>query len=304
VEEQGLNEDEADKLVREKQITLADIPFILNTNYGFRTFLEEIFRNGTDNIALTWQNQVPDMRINTAILDGIDNRLANITTDSILPILEGSKFNITELVKQKKIILIPNTEPLFGIKGKRLLPQLMMTELWAELQREQNPENKEKVVVIIDEVEEVQLPIIITMLAQARKYGLSLVLANQYLFQLKEWFTQAILGNVANLFIFKMRNKDEVKYITPLFNGRVTELDITGLEKFQGYLTTLNSDSRGSNVLSFETLDYNEYYKEKSTDEDIRELAKQSLENYGQSTKELEQARKEKMTNGSKWFEI
>jgi hypothetical protein len=178
-----------------------------------------------------------------------------------------------------------------------------MTELWAHLQREQNPENSEKVVVIIDEVEEVQLPIIITMLAQARKYGLSPILANQYLFQLHDWFTKAILGNVANLFIFKMRNRDEVKYITPLFGGYVKDEDITGLEKFQGYLTTLNDkSSRSGNIMSFETIDYRGKYPEVSTDKDVQDLARDSLERYGEDRKTLEINRKKKIEDPEGWF--
>lgn len=300
---QGLSEQEAEKRVFDKQLTLADIPYILNKNYSFREFLITVFSDGNDNISLIWQKQIDQFNTNPSILDGIDNRLANITTDSILPILEGSKFDISRLVKEKKIILIPNTEPLFGVKGKKLLPQMIITELWATVQREQNLEDIEKAVIIIDEVEEVQLPIIPTMLSQARKYGLSLVLANQYLFQLQDWFTKAILGNVANLFIFKMRNKDEVKYITPMFGGHVNDMDITGLEKFQGYLTTLNDqNAKASNIMSFETIDYHGNYPELSTDKDIQELATTCLEKYGENREELETRRKEKLEDPTLYF--
>lgn len=298
-----LKPKEAQKLVYQRQLSIADIPYLLNKNYGFKSFFQNIFMGSRENFALSWLRQVNDFQINTAILDGIDNRLSNITTSSILPILEGSKFDIIQMIQDNKIICISNTEPTFGKKGRKLLPQLLTTEVWAWIQAQNNPEDKEKVVMIVDEVEEVQLPVLSTMLSQARKYGLSLFLANQYLSQLETWFTKAILGNVGNLFIFKMRNRDEVKYITPLFAGLIEETDITSLDKFKGYLTTLNeSDSRSSTTMSFETIDYKSEYPELISEKELEELRINSLKTYGEKREIVENIRQKKLEDPFLYF--
>jgi hypothetical protein len=100
-----------------------------------------------------------------------------------------------------------------------------------------------------------------------------------------------------------MRNRDEVKYITPLFGGYVKDEDITGLEKFQGYLTTLNDkSSRSGNIMSFETIDYTTRYPEVSSDKDIQELARETMERYGEDRKTLEINRKKKLEDPEGWF--
>lgn len=67
---------------------------------------------------------------------------------------------------------------------------------------------KEHIILVIDEVSIIQNKIINRFLSEARKYNLSLILANQYFEQIDSDLQKAIFTNVVNYFIFRVSRMD------------------------------------------------------------------------------------------------
>ena len=67
---------------------------------------------------------------------------------------------------------------------------------------------KEHIILVIDEVSIIQNNIINRFLSEARKYNLSLILANQYFEQIDSNLQKAIFTNVVNYFIFRVSRMD------------------------------------------------------------------------------------------------
>ena len=67
---------------------------------------------------------------------------------------------------------------------------------------------KKKVILIVDEVSVVQSPSLIHILSEARKFGLTVILTQQYLMQVSAGVLQSILANTVNYFIFKLSRED------------------------------------------------------------------------------------------------
>lgn len=67
---------------------------------------------------------------------------------------------------------------------------------------------KEHIILVIDEVSIIQNKIINRFLSEARKYNLSLILANQYFEQIDTDLQKAIFTNVVNYFIFRVSRMD------------------------------------------------------------------------------------------------
>ena len=67
---------------------------------------------------------------------------------------------------------------------------------------------KEHIILVIDEVSIIQNNIINRFLSEARKYNLSLILANQYFEQINTDLQKAIFTNVVNYFIFRVSRMD------------------------------------------------------------------------------------------------
>ncbi len=66
----------------------------------------------------------------------------------------------------------------------------------------------QKVILIVDEVSVVQNPALAQILAEARKFGLSVVLTQQYFGQIEQNLQAAIFTNVYNYYVFKVSEED------------------------------------------------------------------------------------------------
>ena len=65
-----------------------------------------------------------------------------------------------------------------------------------------------KVILVIDEVSVVQTPSLIQILSEARKFGLTVVLAQQYLLQVSGEILMSIFANMVNYYCFKLARDD------------------------------------------------------------------------------------------------
>lgn len=66
----------------------------------------------------------------------------------------------------------------------------------------------QKVILVIDEVSVIQNPALSSILAEARKFGLSVVLTQQYFGQIEPSLQAAIFTNVMNYYVFKVSEED------------------------------------------------------------------------------------------------
>jgi hypothetical protein len=72
------------------------------------------------------------------------------------------------------------------------------------------------------------------LLAEARKFGLSLTLAHQYTSQLPISVLQGVLGNVGTVVAFRGGPHD-AETLAPLFQPHFTQRDLTSLPNFRAY---------------------------------------------------------------------
>lgn len=66
----------------------------------------------------------------------------------------------------------------------------------------------QKIILIIDEVSVIQNPALSSILAEARKFGLSVILTQQYFGQIEKNLQDAIFANVMNYYVFKVSEED------------------------------------------------------------------------------------------------
>jgi hypothetical protein len=66
----------------------------------------------------------------------------------------------------------------------------------------------QKVILIVDEVSVVQNPALSSILAEARKFGLSVILTQQYFGQIEKDLQDAIFANVYNYYVFRVSEED------------------------------------------------------------------------------------------------
>jgi hypothetical protein len=119
------------------------------------------------------------------------------------------------------------------------------------------------------------------ILAEARKYGLNLILAHQYLEQLDEKLRAAVLGNVGTVISFRVGAED-ARLLAREFHPVFDETDLVNLPNYHIYLK-LMIDGRPSQAFSAVTLPPAE--GKRSYKPEIVEVSRRS---YGRPRKEVE----------------
>jgi hypothetical protein len=111
--------------------------------------------------------------------------------------------------------------------------------LAAAMSRQDIPmEQRHDFFLYVDEFQNYATDDFASILSEARKYRLNLIVANQYIGQIEDNIRNAVFGNVGSMISFRV-GVDDAKYLanefTPIFN----ETDLANVEKFHVYIKTI-----------------------------------------------------------------
>lgn len=191
---------------------------------------------------------VVDFWRETAINLSGDYTLANFTpyiisklnqlliNDYIRPIVVAQKSNIDfrEIIDSNKILLVSLSKGKIGKIGVNILGTVILSRIInAALSRQDIPEdNRRDFTLFVDEFQNFVSQSVMHAMSEARKYRLSLVLANQTLGQLNENMKQSVLGNVGSTIFFRPGIND-VDYIMPYFTPYLTRENVLTLPNYK-----------------------------------------------------------------------
>jgi len=171
-----------------------------------------------------------------------------------------SAFDFTDVMNNKKILLMNLSKGETGEVNSKLLGLIIVAKIqMAAMRRQkQSKEQREPFFLYIDEFQNYVTDSIESILSEARKYRLGLVLAHQYLAQLegsqaKKGAKQvslkdAIFGNVGSIMAYKIGAQDAefmAKEMAPVFS----EQDLISMDKYKGVIK-LSIDTQPSRPFS------------------------------------------------------
>jgi Type IV secretion-system coupling protein DNA-binding domain len=142
-----------------------------------------------------------------------------------------SSFDIAEVVKQRKILLV-NLSGL-GVDTASLLGTLIVNALWHAVKGgAADPEHP--TFLYLDEFQDyLNLPISPgDMLAQSRSFGLAMTLAHQHLEQLPTELRSAVLSNARSKVVFQTSSADAKKFAEE-FGSQVSVSDFMNLGRYE-----------------------------------------------------------------------
>ncbi|MFC1896531.1 TraM recognition domain-containing protein [Thermodesulfobacteriota bacterium] len=170
-----------------------------------------------------------------------------------------------------------------GEDSSSLLGAMMITMIQlAALDRTDIPEERRvPFYLYVDEIHSFATLSFADILSEARKYGLSLTLAHQYIGQLDEKIRQAIFGNVGTMICFRVGQED-ARVLAREFYPDFDETDLVSLPNHHIYLR-LMIDGLSSKGFSATTLPPTE-----SSASHKSNVVKVSRERYGQRRSEVE----------------
>ena len=149
-----------------------------------------------------------------------------ISNDAMRNIIGQTKsgFNFPDIMNNKKILLVNLSKGKMGDLNSRLIGIIFVMKFQAAaMARASVPEEeRQDFTLYVDEFQNFATDSFETILSEARKYRLSLVLGNQFMTQLKEELREAIIGNVGTTITGRIGITDAeimVKRYAPVFDA-------------------------------------------------------------------------------------
>ncbi len=167
-----------------------------------------------------------------------------ISNDIMRPIVlqQKSVFDFRKIMDEKKILLVNLSKGRLGeinasligliLVGKITMAALSRVDMFGSGQKPNN------FYLYIDEFQNVTTPSIASILSEARKYGLSLNVAHQYIAQLTDEIKNAVFGNVGNMAVFRVGPED-AEFLERKFAPTFTKEDIVKLDNRNAYVSML-----------------------------------------------------------------
>ena len=154
---------------------------------------------------------------------------------------EKSSFDFRKIMDEKKILLVNLSKGRLGDINSNLIGLILVGKiLMAALSRVDivGTHRPSDFYLYIDEFQNITTSSISSILSEARKYGLSLNIAHQYISQLDEQIKNSVFGNVGSMAVFRVGSEDAQfleKQFEPIFDAK----DIMSLDNRNAYLKLL-----------------------------------------------------------------
>lgn len=234
--------------------TMLDITRILTE----KKFREEVLAHVQDPVVINfWKVEFAswNARFAAEAVAPVLNKVGAFTANPIVRNIIGqptSSFNIRRIMDERKILIVNLSRGLIGEDNASLLGALLVTKIqMAAMSRaDTTAEERTPFYLYVDEFQNFATDSFATILSEARKYGLNLTVANQYVAQMSLSVKDAVFGNVGSLMAFRMSADDArvtQRYFEPKFDERdlvhmhnrhfVISMTING-EKVQAFSAT------------------------------------------------------------------
>ncbi len=188
------------------------------TVFSDRAVRDFLVRHSSDDplLAQYWQSEVPAAQRSNEwgeVVAWVNSKFEVFRTSKLLRGVIGqaeSSVSFSDVIRDRKILLVNLSKGAMGSSNAELLGHVVVMKLWGTiLERGRLPyEERTPFFVYIDEFQNITTDSLDTMLAEARKYGVGLTLANQFFDQLSETTRAALLGNVGTKLSFRLGPAD------------------------------------------------------------------------------------------------
>lgn len=158
---------------------------------------------------------------------------------------ERSRLDLIEFMQRRGVMLASLPTGTIGEDASHLLGALLLSSV--QLAAMERPRGGAPFMVYVDEFQNFVADSVGVMLSEARKFGLGLILAHQYLGQLTDSMQASVIGNVGTMVIFRVGGLDAA-VLEPEFNPPFVAADLMALPR---YHTAVKLLARGEQLTPF-----------------------------------------------------
>lgn len=217
-------------LLDRPETTMLDITRMLTD----KTFRKETLGYCRDTVVLQFWNvefaSWNDKFVAEAVAPVL-NKVGAFTANPIIRNIIGqpkSTFNIRQIMDEGKILIVNLSKGLIGEDNAAILGSFLVTKIQlAAMSRSDIPDIRDRrpFYLYVDEFQNFATDSFATILSEARKYGLNLTVANQYISQMNETVRDAVFGNVGTMISFRV-SADDAPILAKQFEPNFEAVDL------------------------------------------------------------------------------
>ena len=220
-------------LLDRPETTLLDISRLL-TDKDFRKETLDYCHDVT--VLQFWKHefgQWNEKQVNESIAPVL-NKVGAFTANPIIRNIIGqpkSSFDIRKIMDEGKILVVNLSKGLIGEDNAAILGAFLVTKIQlAAMSRSDIPNiaDRRPFYLYVDEFQNFATDSFAVILSEARKYGLNLTVANQYVAQMTDSVRDAVFGNVGTTISFRV-SADDAPILVKQFEPTFDESDIIQL---------------------------------------------------------------------------
>lgn len=215
----------------------------INRMLSDKDYRLEIVKNVKDPIVKQfWVQEFAayDAKFASEAVAPIQNKVGQFISSAVIRNIVAqakSSLNLRDVMDSEKIFIVNLSKGRNGDEAMRLLGGMLITKIQiAAMERVDTPEKLRKdFYLYVDEFQNFAVDSFASILSEARKYRLNLILAHQYIAQLSEPVRDAVFGNIGTIVSFRVGSPDAL-FLEPEFMPRFLAQDIIELPRAGVYV--------------------------------------------------------------------
>jgi hypothetical protein len=256
-----------------------------------KEYRKKIVSNVTDPVVRSfWVNEFAswnDKFANEAVAPVL-NKVGAFTANPLVRNVLGqtkSSFDIREVMDKGKILIVDLSRGRLGEDNAGILGALIITKIQLAAMSRANValDKRRGFYLYVDEFQNFATESFSVILSEARKYGLYLTVANQYVAQMSDEVKDAVFGNVGSMICFRV-GADDATYLAKYFEPVFEATDLVNLN-IQNIYITMSIDGETSPPFSAKTLRMPEPEKDLT-----KQIVEHSRKHYSSTKEQVEQA--------------
>lgn len=224
--------------------TFVDIPKLFRDPQYVKQKLQYV---KDQNVLEFWQKEMPQSQRSNEfgeVVSWFVSKFGAFLSNEMMRNIIGqtkSSFDLRDIMDNRKILLVNLSKGRTGELNSKLLGMIFVMKFQAAAMSRANiPESERKdFALYVDEFQNFSTDSFATILSEARKYHLNLIVANQFTTQLTDEVRDAVFGNIGTIVAFRVGQDEDAEALAKRMRPAFETTDLLRMPNYNAVVRTL-----------------------------------------------------------------